>query len=215
MGLRRGFKTEAAGLAKEIRAELGLSPFDRLDPLELALLLEIPVLALSELEELTPDGIRYFLVTEPEAFSAITVFRGHSRVIVHNDSHSEPRQNSNLTHELAHGLLHHEPAPALDERTGCRNYNATNEDEASWLAGELLVTEEMALAVARGQFTQQDAERRLRVSSEMLRWRLNMTGAYKRVARQRAARKTLRPAFRSASDGQSRHATLPASRNKD
>ena len=54
MGLRRGFKTEATGLAKEIRGELGLGPFDRLDPHELARHLEIPVLALSELEESAP-----------------------------------------------------------------------------------------------------------------------------------------------------------------
>ena len=111
MGLRRGFKTEAAGLAKEIRLELGLGPFARLDPHELARHLDIPVLALSELEESAPDAVRYFLSTEPEAFSAVTVFRGHHRAVVHNDAHSEPRQNSNLTHELAHGLLLHEPAP--------------------------------------------------------------------------------------------------------
>ena len=36
MALRRGFKTEAAALALEVRAELGLRPFDRLAPLELA-----------------------------------------------------------------------------------------------------------------------------------------------------------------------------------
>ena len=187
MGLRRGFKTEAAGLAKEIRAELGLGPFDRLDPHELARHLEIPVLALSELEESVPDAVRYFLSTEPEAFSAVTVFRGHHRAVVHNDAHAGPRQNNSLTHELAHGLLHHEPTPALDE-IGCRNLNSTNEDEADWLAGVLLVTEEMALAVARGQFTPRDAERQLGVSPPMLTWRLNKTGAHKRVARARAAR---------------------------
>jgi len=188
MGLRRGFKTEAAGLAKEIRDELGLGPFDRLDPHKLARHLDIPVLALSELEESAPDSVRYFLSTEPDAFSAVTVFRGHHRVIVHNDSHTGPRQNSNLTHELAHGLLHHEPAPAFDGMTGCRNFNSTNEEEANWLAGELLITEETALAVARGQFTHRAAERRLGVSPQMLRWRLNMTGAHRRVARARAAR---------------------------
>ncbi len=189
MSLRRGFKTEATGLAKEIRAELGLVPFNRLDPHELAQHLDIPVLALSELEESAPDGAHYFLSTEPDAFSAVTVFRGHYRIIVHNDSHSKPRQNSNLAHELAHGLLHHEPAPAVDGMTGCRNFNSSNEEEANWLASELLVTEEMALAVARGQFTRQDAENRLGISPQMLRWRLNMTGAYKRVARARAARR--------------------------
>ena len=188
MGLRWGFKTEAAGLAKEIRGELGLGPFDRLDPHELARYLDIPILALSELDESAPDAVRYFLSTEPDAFSAVTVFRGHRRAIVHNDSHSVPRQNNSLSHELAHGLLLHEPVPALDE-IGCRNLNSTNEEEADWLASELLVTEEMALAVARGQFTRRDAERRLGVSPQMLTWRLNMTGAHRRVARARAARR--------------------------
>lgn len=189
MGLRWGFKTEAAGLAKEIRGELGLGPLDRLDPHQLAQYLDIPVLALSELEESTPDSVRYFLSTEPDAFSAVTVFRNHRRVVVYNDAHSVARQNNSLSHELAHGLLHHEPTPALDGMTGCRNLNATYEEEADWLASELLVTEETALAVARGQFTRRDAERRLGVSPQLLTWRLNMTGAHKRVARARAARR--------------------------
>ena len=185
MDLRRGFKTEAAGLAQEIRNELRLDPFDRLDPHHLARHIGIPILALSDLAS-TCDGARYFLSTELDAFSAATVFDGHRRMIVHNDSHSGPRQNSSLAHELAHGLLLHEPAPALDGMTGCRICNPTNEKEADWLAGELLVTESMALAVARGQFTRQEVQLRLGVSAEMLRWRLNMTGAVRRVQRARA-----------------------------
>ena len=187
MGLRWGFKTEAADLARETRTELGLSPFDQLDPHELARHLEIPILTLSELAAASGAGV-YFLVAEPEAFSAVTVFEGLRRIIVHNDSHSQPRQNSNIAHELAHGLLLHTPSPALDGATGCRRVNSTYEDEANWLAGELLVTREMALAVARGQFTQQEAIYGLGVSNSMLRWRLNMTGAHKRAARERAAR---------------------------
>ena len=47
--LRRGFKTEAEALAKEVRAELGLAKLDCLDPHQLARHLEIPVVGLSDL----------------------------------------------------------------------------------------------------------------------------------------------------------------------
>ena len=101
MVLRRGFKSEAATLAQEIRAELGLRPLDRLDPRGLARHLDVPIVPLSCLSsDLT--SVQYFLSVERKAFSALTVFDGHRRMIVHNDSHSEARQNSNLAHELAH-----------------------------------------------------------------------------------------------------------------
>ena len=183
--LRRGFKTEAEALTKEIRAELRLARLDRLDPRQLARHLDIPVLGLSDLPE-GLSGAQHFLFAESEAFSALTVFRGNRRIIVHNDSHSPARQNSNLAHELAHGLLLHEPAPALDSKTGCRNWNDTNESEAAWLGGVLLVTDDMAMAVARGRIPREQARERFGVSEDMLRWRLDVTGANKRVARERA-----------------------------
>ena len=182
--LRRGFKTEAEALAKEVRAELGLAKLDRLDPHQLARHLDIPVVGLSELPEDLP-GAQLFLSAEREAFSAVTVFRRRRRVIVHNDSHFPTRQNSNLTHELAHGLLLHEPAPALDSLTGCRNWNDTNESEAAWLGGVLLVTNDMALAVARGRLPRKQALEQFGVSERMLNWRLSVTGAYKRATRER------------------------------
>ena len=185
MALRRGFKSEAAALAREVRGELGLDSFDRLDPYELAGHLGIPILPLSDLPATSP-GVRHFLSSDREAFSALTVFAGNRRIIVHNDSHSGARQNSNLTHELAHPLLLHEPRTALDNVTGCRDWNDTYEQEADWLSGELLVTSHMALAVARGRLTRQEARHHFGVSDDMLRWRLNTTGAQKRVERERA-----------------------------
>ena len=184
MALRRGFKKEAAELAEEVRGELGLTPIDRLDPKQLARHLEIPILPLTEFAAIGRDA-HYFLSVEPRAFSAVTVFDGYRRTIVHNDVHSEQRQNSDLAHELSHGLLMHEPTAALDGITGCRIWNPTIEKEADWLAGELLVTPDMALAVARGRLTRQQAMERLGVSSQMLTWRLNMTGAIKRADSER------------------------------
>ena len=175
-------------MAKEVRSELGLGPLDCLNPHELAIHLDIPVVPLSELAA-TQLGVRHFLSVEREAFSALTVFDGHRRMVVHNDSHFPTRQNSNLAHELAHGILLHEPTVALDSTTGCRDWNKTDEEEADWLAGELLVTSEMALAVARGNIDINLAAARFGVSEAMLRWRLNKTGAITRMNRERAARK--------------------------
>ena len=189
MVLRRGFKSEAATLAREVRAELGLGPLDRLDPHRLAQHLGIPVAPLSDLGA-SLSGAQYFLEVERNAFSALTVFNGPRRMIVHNDSHSKARQNSNLAHELSHPLLHHEPAPALDTVTGCRYWNGTSEQEADWLGGELLVTSEMALVVARGRLSRQEAQQGFGVSYAMLRWRLNKTGAIKRAERERGTQKS-------------------------
>jgi Zn-dependent peptidase ImmA (M78 family) len=122
------------------------------------------------------------LHVEPEVFSAVTVFYGHRRTIVHNDGHAPSRQNSNLAHELAHGLLLHPPTPAMDDR-GCRDWNQAVEDEASWLAGILLVSEAATIAIANGRWNKMEAAAHFEVSPAMIQYRLNATGAYERVRR--------------------------------
>lgn len=186
MGYQRGFKTEANATALEVRRDLHLRALDPLDPFVLAKHLEIPVINLSDLAR-TSAGANYLLTIEPESFSAMTVFSGTERTIVHNDAHSDGRVSSNITHEAAHGLRLHPPTPALDDR-GCRLWDQDIEDEAQFLAGALLVTEDAALAIARGRFANlEDAAAHLRVSIQMIRYRLNVTGAQKRVARARQA----------------------------
>lgn len=184
MAYRRGFKSEANSIAREVRGELGLRMLDALDPWRLAEHLAVPVVPLSALRHVAPGPVAYLMDTEPGAFSAVTVFRGRRRRIVYNDVHSRGRQASDVTHELAHALLLHEPAPALDER-GCRLWNQNIEDEAQWLAGALLVTEDAALWIARSNLALTDAAQRFGVSVEMVRYRLNMTGARLRMARAR------------------------------
>jgi Zn-dependent peptidase ImmA (M78 family) len=184
MGYRRGFKSDANSTAREIREELGLKSTDALDPWRLAEHLAVPVIPLSALSNDVPDAARYLLDIEPEVFSAVTVFYGSRRIIVHNDAHSRGRQASDLSHELAHALLMHGSSPAIDHR-GCRLWDQNIEDEAQWLAGALLVTEEAALSVARNDTPLQAAAAQLGVSVAMLRYRINVTGARKRVERAR------------------------------
>ena len=186
MALKRGFKAAANTLSAEMRDELGLGPFDRLDPRSLAQHLEIPIIDLSSFREKAPD-VAHLLTNETDVFSAVTVFAGPRRTIVHNDGHAPVRQNSNICHELSHGLLQHPPTPALDN-AGCRIWNQDYEDEASWLASCLLVTPQTALATARGYMTVEEAARKHAVSAKMMTFRINATGARARVSRAQGAR---------------------------
>jgi Zn-dependent peptidase ImmA (M78 family) len=182
VALRKGFKSEANDIARQIRGELDLALIDPLDPWALAEYLAIPVLELGALSAAIPGAVRHFAEVKPAEFSAVTVFHGTSRLIVHNDSHARGRQASNLAHELSHGLVLHEPKPALDG-SGCREWDANAEDEANWLAGALLISEEAALAIARSGASLVDAADRYGVSPKMVQFRVNVTGARRRVAR--------------------------------
>lgn len=185
--MRRGFKTEAKALSEQVRAELGIDLLDPLDPRVLAEHLAIPIWSVSDFADDHP-GVAHLLDGGRELFSAVTVFAGKRRTIVHNDAHLEGRQHSNLAHELAHGLLAHPPTPALDNK-GCRGWNQDFEDEASWLGAALLVTEAAALTIARGRWTKEAAAAHFGVSTQMVQFRLNATGAAKRVQRQRQVRR--------------------------
>jgi Zn-dependent peptidase ImmA (M78 family) len=180
VALRRGFKTEANDIAREVRGELKLAVMDPLDPWLLSHHLEIPVYGLSSLTDYASFAVHYFSCIDTTSFSAVTIFRGRERHIVHNDTHNLGRQSSNLAHELAHALLHHQPAPALND-VGSRNWNQTLEDEANWLGGSLLISEEAALLIARKKWSYMQAAAYYKVSEEMIRFRLNVTGAQKRM----------------------------------
>ena len=182
MALRRGFKSEANAIAKEIRAEMGFSLAAPLDPWALAAHLEIPVITLSSMSEAVPDAVHHFSLVNTSEFSAMTVFSGTRRVIVYNDSHIKGRQASDITHEVSHGILLHTPKPALDAN-GCRNWDENMEDEADWLAGVLLISEEAALSIVRRNLPLDEAATLYGVSQKIIRWRIGVTGAQKRLSR--------------------------------
>jgi Zn-dependent peptidase ImmA (M78 family) len=182
MAFRRGFKTEANDIARDIRGELGLRMTDPLDPWNLAEYLNIPIINLSDFATDAPRAASYFSQTDSSAFSAVTVFHGTKRTIVHNDAHLPGRQANNVSHEISHGLLQHPPTPALDDH-GCRNWNKDVEDEAAWLGAALLVSEEAALTVVRQRMPVDQAAEKYGVSPELMTMRINVTGARKRVGR--------------------------------
>jgi Zn-dependent peptidase ImmA (M78 family) len=185
VALQRGFKTDANWISAGIREELGLSLTAKMDVPRLADYLSVPVERLSDMAGVQPGFAHHLGVVDPEAFSAVTVFNGSRRKIIFNDAHAPGRCTSNIAHELSHALLLHPPTPPLDDR-GCRIWNEDIEDEANWLAGVLLVTEDLALALVRRGTSLSLAASELGVSQQMLQWRINATGARKRVERTRS-----------------------------
>jgi Zn-dependent peptidase ImmA (M78 family) len=180
--LRRGFKTEASSLAQQVRNELGLKSIDPLDPLRLASHVEIPLIGLSDFRDEIPNPVRHFSEINTSEFSAVTVFDGTKRLIVYNDFHSKGRQANSITHEISHGILLHRPTPAFNDM-GCRDVDKEVEEEASWLAGVLLVPEEATLYIVRQRMTLDQAAIKYGVSKQLVEWRIRMTGARTRVNR--------------------------------
>ena len=180
--MRRGFKTEANAIAREVRAELALSNTSPLDVWRLAEHLAIPVIPLSGFQEAAPNAARLFLNGGEELFSGVTVFRGPNRTIVFNDAHVVGRQASDVGHELSHGLLLHTPVAAVDGRV-CRVWDSEVEEEANWLTGALLVPEEAALHIVRRGLSMPEAAAQYGVTPKMVQYRVNVTAAQKRVQR--------------------------------
>jgi hypothetical protein len=169
-------------MAEDVRQEMGIGNIARLNPSDLADHLDIPIWSLGVLAELSdpiPElrwAIEILHGPEESSLSAMTVFNGSERVILFNERHKAPRQASDLCHELAHGLLLHEPVPAFDER-GCRAWNSEIEDEADYLGGALLLPGKGARWAAKSGLSPEGAAMRFGCSIEMVNWRLNASGA--------------------------------------
>ena len=185
--MRRGFKTEAKAIAREVRDEMSLAPTSCLDPWRLAEHLCIPVIPMSSFIAAEPDAVRFYQNEGEAVFSGVTVFRGTRRTVVFNDAHAPGRQANDIVHELGHGLLGHSPTVAMDE-LGCRHWDQEMEDEADWLSSVLLVPEEAALLIVQRGWSPEKAAAKYGVSRAMIQFRINVTGARRRVRRMHAKR---------------------------
>lgn len=184
--MKRGFKAEAERIATDTRLELGLRPTDRLEPIGLARHLEIPVFTMVELSSYRNGGAdfcSYFSHSDPDSFSAVTIFlQKYRRIIVHNESHHPNRQASNISHELSHTLLEHAPT-AITNSTGHRFWNSEMEQEATWLGAALLVPREGALELARNGATTAEIAAQYGVSEALCSWRIAKTGIPQQLER--------------------------------
>jgi uncharacterized protein DUF955 len=183
MNFERGFKAYANQIALDVRNDLKLDSISPLCPWGLAEYLCIPVVPLQSLSdgaETLAGHVDYLAHREPHVFSAMTIFRGTRRIIVHNDAHAPVRQRSDLAHELAHALLIHPPHPLFCS-SGQRMFDRRLEAEAGWLGPVLLVPNEAARWAAAEGMDDRQASLHFGVSIDLMSFRLRMSGALRIV----------------------------------
>jgi Zn-dependent peptidase ImmA (M78 family) len=177
--LKRGFKAEAERLSEKYRAQLGISKFDPMDAFTLADHLEIPVIPVDAfIGDLPEETIA--ILSDTDRFSAMWMPNANGdKIIIHNNHHSEKRQQSNIMHELAHIIRCHQiPAEAakLCLMYGLHYYNTEQEQEAKYLGGCLQITRAGLSWALKRNFNDNQISDYYNASSEMVRYRLNATG---------------------------------------
>lgn len=178
---RRGFKTEAEQISLELRHELGLTIYERLDCLLLAGHFCVPVIPLHDLQDDGASAEAIAQLCDPETkFSAVTVCRGTRSIIVYNPDHPPGRRANSVAHELSHLILEHPLSPAFGPG-GCRQWDRKSEAEADWQAGALLVPREGALALLRRKNDIGFGALHFGVSEALFRWRANQTGVTRQL----------------------------------
>ena len=176
MALRRGFKSEAERIARDVRTELGMKAAQSVEPEVLAKLLGIEVRAGDEL--IPRERFSELENIQPDSFSACTLRPLPDRlVVVYNPLSAESRRRSDVAHELAHALLDHDLSRV--ERLGDVTFlscDPTQEEEASWLSGCLLLPRTLLLAEVRRGSGAKDIAKKYGVSERMAQYRLDVTG---------------------------------------
>ena len=171
-----GFKAKANRIAVGIRHQLGVAEYEPIDVRELAAHLNLRIIPLSAFKERCAEQVSQLKNRDGGQFSAALVYLGKGRrIIIVNDDHSSARQNSDIAHEIGHTLLSH-PLEGLSSMMDCRDFNQDLEDEASHLAGHLLIPNEAAKHIINNMGNDL-AQASYGVSRQMLDWRLNTSGA--------------------------------------
>jgi hypothetical protein len=185
--LRHGFKAEADRTAVRLRRAVGLRDRDPLPARVLASHVGVPLLPMQRVPGL-PESVGESL--DDSGCHGLTLYDpddGTPLHILYNAANSPERQEADITHELAHVLLKHAPNEVV-RLAGVdlfRDFNAEQEEEAKWLGGCLQITREGLLwAVGRGMTTEEIAAH-FTASVQMARFRRNMSGVDRQIARGR------------------------------
>jgi hypothetical protein len=188
MALRRGFKAEAERLAKDIWNAMRLTPNDPMDAVDLAKHLGCIVRPADALVDI--GKLEELLRIQKDAFSACTFKLPDNRyAVVFNPLVSDGRRNSDVAHEVAHIILDHSFSRL--ERLGDVAFLAGDkrqEEEAAWLSGCLLLPRFALIHDLRNRRKPAAIARNRMLSSDMVDYRVRVTGVARQLAAERSRR---------------------------
>ena len=182
--LERGFKSWAERTGASLRGELGLAQFQALDPHRLATYLEVRLMTPKDVHGITCDALHQLLTVDPWGWSALTIVQGEAAMVIFNPAHSAGRQARDITHELAHIILGHQPATMIMSPDGAfvmRSYNQKQEDEANWLAWAILLPRDALLSFKRRKAAIAEIASAFGVTETLVQYRVRITGVESQV----------------------------------
>lgn len=186
----RGFKSWAERTSANIRRELDLSPYDRLDVFKLAEFLEVTACTPRDFPGLPSDVLHQLLDHDPWGWSAACLTRHDgTMLLIYNPRKSRGRMASDIAHELAHIILEHKPSTIIFSHDGSfamRTYDQKQEDEANWLAWSLLLPREALLRAKQNALSAEDTAVMYGVTSQLVHYRMRMTGVSVQLERARS-----------------------------
>jgi hypothetical protein len=179
---KRGFKSWCENVAVLQRKALDLRPVDPLNPILLANHLGVEVWSPHDIPGINSECLQVLLYDDPDSWSAVTISANSKDVIILNPTHTGGRPASNLMHELSHILIGHKPARIDVSEDGylmLSTFDRTQEEEAKWLCGCLLLPREALLLIRKQGMNPSIAKRKYGVSLDMLNYRMQVTGIAK------------------------------------
>lgn len=182
----RGFKTWAENTATSVRGRLHLGGTDPLLPDALANHLGVRIWTPSDVPGLSQESLKYLVSPAGDEWSAVSVYVGTTGVIVINPTHSTARQASDVMHELSHLIRGHQPSQIFHlfdgSQVSLRTFNDLQEAEADWLAGCLLLPRVALAYCTAKRLSSYEACQQYGVSSDLYRYRVNITGVNRQFA---------------------------------
>lgn len=141
LGPLRGKTREYEKSAIQIRRFAGLSPFDCLDPFELAASFGMKVVTIKDIEEVPDDLVKTLLIDKSNHWSGASfrLSQNGSTLIILNNSQSIERVNASLMEEICHVLLGHQQVRISMDLLGARDYSQRIESEAYGVGAAVLL----------------------------------------------------------------------------
>lgn len=181
---KRGFKTWCENIAAVQRKALALQPFDALDPFQFAKHLGVEVWMADNVPGLDAVSKKILLEQDSDSWSAVTLSEGKKDLIILNPTQTGGRLISNLMHELAHIVIGHSPARVDVSEDGylmLSTFDKTQEDEAIWLCGCLLLPREALLNIRRRNVSFYEVKKIYGTSKDMFDYRMKVTGVLRQT----------------------------------
>lgn len=177
--LERGFKAWAERTSLALRRELKLSADDPLSPWNLAEYLGIRLMTPHDVPDIAPDVLDQLLEADPWGWSGVGLQVDGNALVIYNPRKSIGRQSSDITHELSHNILEHQPATIIysaEMDLGLRSFNQKQEDEANCLAWSLLLPREGLVRAKRRRLSVDQIASQFGVTNSLVTFRINMSG---------------------------------------